>query len=83
MHNHNHTQSPFHKSRLVPHEKKKTAFNCWIGYHSVSLHLDNPHFSTFITPWRRGTDTRHLEYIWSRDGYTRRFDEIIAHTMMN
>ena len=38
-----HTQSPFHQARSVPGGTKKTAFNCWNGYHSVPLHPDDHH----------------------------------------
>ena len=48
-----HTQSPFHQARSVPHNKKKTVFDCWNGYHSVPLHPDDRHYTTFITPWGR------------------------------
>lgn len=46
-----HTQSPFHQARSVPHGKKKTVFDAWNGYHSVPLHPDDRHLTTFITPW--------------------------------
>ena len=46
-----HTQSPFHQARLVPHNTKKTVFDCWNGYHSIPLHKDDYHLTTFITPW--------------------------------
>jgi hypothetical protein len=29
-----HTPSPFHQTRLVPHDKKKTVLDAWNGYHS-------------------------------------------------
>ena len=63
-----HTQSPFHQARRIPNGKRKT----WNGYHSVDK-------TTFITPWGR---YRYLSapqgYIASGDGYTRRYDEIVA-----
>ena len=48
-----HTQSPFHQARSIPSNKKKTVFDCWNGYHSVPLHKDDCHLTTFITPWGR------------------------------
>ena len=70
-----HTQSLFHQARSVPHNMKKTVFDCWNGYHSVPLHL-----TTFITPWGRYRyNTAPLGYIVSGDGYSRRFDEIVSH----
>ena len=75
-----HTQSPFHQARSVPHNKKKTVFDCWNGYHSVPLHEDDRHLTTFITPWGRYRyNTAPQGYIASGDGYSRRFDEIVSH----
>ena len=45
-----HTQSPFHQARSIPSGKKKTVFDCWNGYHSIPLHDDDRHLTTFITP---------------------------------
>ena len=75
-----HTQSPFHQARSVPHGKKKTVFDAWNGYHSVPLHKDDRHYTTFITPWGRYRYcTAPQGYIASGDGYSRRYDEIVAH----
>ena len=75
-----HTQSPFHQARSVPHNKKKTVFDAWNGYHSVPLHKDDYHLTTFITPWGRYRYRVSPQgYIASGDGYTRRYDEIVAH----
>ncbi len=74
-----HTQSPFHQARSVPHSKKKTVFDAWNGYHSVPLHPDDRHYTTFITPWGRYRYcTAPQGYIASGDGYTRRYDEITS-----
>ena len=74
-----HTQSPFHQARAVPHHMKKTVFDAWNGYHSIALDERDRHLTTFITPWGR---YRYLVapqgYISSGDGYSRRFDEIVA-----
>ena len=48
-----HTQSPFHQACSIPSNTKKTVFDCWNGYHSVPLHADEHHLTTFITPWGR------------------------------
>ena len=45
------TLSPFHQARSVPHGKKKTVFDAWNGYHSVPLHPNDCHYTTFTTPW--------------------------------
>ena len=74
-----HTPSPFHQARLVPHGTKKTVLDAWNGYHSVPLHCDDRHLTTFITPWGRYRyKTAPQGYIASGDGYTRRYDEIVA-----
>lgn len=75
-----HTQSPFHQARSVPHHTKKTVFDAWNGYHSVALDPADRHFTTFITPWGRYRYcTAPQGYIASGDGYTSRYDEIVAH----
>eukprot|EP00794_Sanderia_malayensis_P002522 gene2522-2915_t len=79
-HETHHTQSPFHQARSVPHNKKKTVFDCWNGYHSVPLHEDDRHLTTFISPWGRYRyNTAPQGYIALGDGYSRRFDEIVSH----
>ena len=74
-----HTQSPFHQARKVPPHTHKTVFDAWNGYHSIALDEQDRHLTTFITPWGR---YRYLVapqgYISSGDGYSRRFDEIVA-----
>ena len=74
-----HTQSPFHQARSVPEGKKKTVFDAWNGYHSVPIREEDRHLTTFITPWGRYRyKTAPQGYIASGDGYTRRYDEIVA-----
>ena len=74
-----HTPSPFHQARSVPHGKTKTVFDAWNGYHSVPLCEEDRHLTTFITPWGRYRyKTAPQGYIASGDGYTRRYDEIVA-----
>ena len=74
-----HTQSPFHQARSIPNNKKKAVFDAWNGYHSVPLHEDDYHLTTFITPWGRYRyRVAPQGYIASGDGYTRRYDEIVA-----
>ena len=74
-----HTQFPFHQARCISNGKRKTVFDGWNGYNSVPLHEDDPHKTTFITPWGR---YRYLStpqiYIASGDSYTRRYHEIVA-----
>lgn len=74
-----HTPSPFHQARSVPHGKKKTVFDAWNGYHSVPICEEDRHLTTFITPWGRYRyKTAPQGYIASGDGYTRRYDELVA-----
>lgn len=75
-----HTQSPFHQARSIPSGKKKTVFDCWNGYHSIPLHEEDRHLTTFVTPWGRYRyKTAPQGYIGSGDGYSRRFDELVSH----
>ena len=74
-----HTTSPFHQARSVPSNKKKTVFDCWNVYHSIPLHEDDRHLTTFISSWGRyHYKVAPQGYIASGDGYTRRFDEIVS-----
>ncbi len=74
-----HTRSPFHQARSVPQGKLKSVFDAWNGYHSVPLHENDRHYTTFITPWGRYRYcTAPQGYIASGDAYTRRYDEIVA-----
>ena len=74
------TQRPFLQARSVPHGTKKTVCDAWNGYHSVPLHPDDRHLTTFITPWGRYRYRSAPQcYVASGDGFTRRFDEIVAH----
>ena len=74
-----HTQSPFHQARCIPHKKRKTVFDAWNGYHSVPLHEDDRHMTTFITPWGKYRyRVAPQGYAASGDGYSRRYDEIVA-----
>jgi len=72
-----------HSTKLILFlmERRKPYFNCWDEYTVVvPLHPDDCHFTTFITLWGRYRyKAAPQEYIASGDGYTRRFDEIIAH----
>ena len=74
-----HTPSPFLQARSVPHNKVKTVLDAWNGYHSVPIREEDRHLTTFITPWGRYRyRTAPQGYIASGDGYTRRYDELVA-----
>ena len=73
-----HTPSPFHQARSVPRSTYKTVLDAWNGYHSVPLHEDDRHLTTFLTPWGRYRYCAAPQgYVSSGDGYTRRYDEIV------
>ena len=48
-----HTQSPYHLVRSIPSHVKKTTFDAWNGFHSVPIHVDDRHLTTFITEFGR------------------------------
>ena len=73
-----HTESPFHQARAVPAHTVKSVFDAWNGYHSIPLHEDDKHLTTFITPkGRYRYCVAPQGYVASGDGYTRRFDELV------
>ena len=74
-----HTQAPFLQARNVPANTFKTVFDAWNGYHSVPICEEDRHLTTFITPWGRYRYCSAPQgYIASGDGYSRRYDEIVA-----
>ena len=74
-----HVESPFHLAEKVPQNTFKTVTDAWNGYHSVPLHPDDRHLTTFITPWGRYRyKVAPQGFISSGDAYNLRFDAIIA-----
>ena len=74
-----HVSSPFHLADRIPQNTKKTVTDAWNGYHSVPIHQDDRHVTTFITPWGRYRyKVAPQGFLASGDGYNQRFDEIIA-----
>ncbi len=72
------TLSLFHQARSVPQNTKKAVLDAWNGYHSVPLHEDDWHLTSFITHWGRYQYCIALQdYIASGDGYIWRYDEIV------
>lgn len=71
--------SPFLLASKVPRDKKKSVVDCWNGYHSVPIHEDDRHYTSFITPWGR---YRYLVspqgFLASGDGFNQRYDAIIS-----
>ena len=75
-----HTPSPFHQACAVPPNMRKTTFDAWNGYHSLALHPDDKHYTTFITPWGRYRYKKAPQgYTATGDAYTSRFDAIVSH----
>ncbi len=74
-----HTSTPFKLAEQIPQGKKKTVTDAWNGYHSVPLCEEDRHLTTFITPWGRYRyKVAPQGFLASGDGYTQRFDSIIA-----
>ena len=47
------TKSPYHLVMSIPQNTKKTVYDAWNGYHSVPIHKDDRHKTTFITEFGR------------------------------
>lgn len=74
-----HVRPPFQQARAIPPSTWKTVTDAWNGYHSVPIREEDRHLTTFITPWGRFRyKVAPQGFLASGDGYTRRFDEIIA-----
>ena len=74
-----HVDSPFRQASRVPPGMFKTILDAWNGYHSVLLDSESREATTFITPWGRYRyRTAPQGYLAAGDGYTARFDRIIA-----
>ena len=74
-----HTMSLFHQATLFPANTKKTVTDVWNGYHSVPIHEEDRHYTTCITPWGRYMyKTLPQGFVAAGDGYTRRYDEVVA-----
>ena len=72
-------KSPFELAKGIPPNTWRTVTDAFNGYHSVPLHPDDRHLTTFST--NKGL-FRYLRapqgYASSGDGYNRRLDEITA-----
>ena len=74
-----HTSTPFRLAEQIPQNTKKSVTDAWNGYHSVPLCEKDRHITTFITPWGRYRyKVAPQGFLSSGDGYTQRFDSIIA-----
>ena len=74
-----HVKPPFQQARSIPPNTLKTVFDAWNGFHSIPIRECDRHLTTFITPIGRFRyKTGPQGYCSIGDGYTRRYDEIIA-----
>ena len=74
-----HVPTPFHLADRVPQNTKKTVTDAWNGYHTLSIHEEDRHITTFITQWGRYRyKVAPQGFISSGDGYNQRFDAIIS-----
>ena len=72
-------QSPFQLASQIPPNMKKTVVDAWNGYHSVSLHPDDRHYTTFLTEWGRYHYRVSAQgHLVSGDGYNERLDAITS-----
>ena len=73
------TESPFHQAVSVPKNTYKTVLDCWEGYHSVPLAEEDRPYTRFITPFGSYQYiTSPQGFLASGDGYTSRYDRIVA-----
>ena len=73
------TESPFHIARRIPGHSWKTVSDAWNGYHSVPLHPNSRHLTTFITMEGKFRYTRTPQGAsFAGDAYNRRHATITA-----
>ena len=73
------TESPFSQAVSVPKNTYKSVLDAWEGYHSVPLSEQDRHYTCFITPFGRYRyRTSPQGFLASGDGYTSRYDKIVA-----
>ena len=73
------TESPFHIARRIPGHSWKTVSDAWNGYHSVPLHENSRHLTTFITMEGKFRYTRIPQGAsFAGDAYNRRHATITA-----
>ena len=71
--------SPFNLASRVPAGTKKSVCDVWNGYHSVKLHPDHRHFTSFLTPWGRFRyKVAPQGHMVSGDGFNERYSSITS-----
>ena len=73
------TRSPWTIASSLPANKVKSVLDNWHGYHSVPLHPEDRHLTTFQTPFGRYRyRTTPQGFLSSGDGHGQRMDLIIG-----
>ena len=73
------TESPFTLATRIPNHTKKTVVDAWNGYHSVPIHEEDRHVTTFMTPWGRYRyKVAPQGFLAAGDGYNQRLDGVLA-----
>ena len=74
-----HTVPPFQQARAIPPSTIRSVTDAWNGYHSVPVRPEDRNLLTFITEFGRYRYCVLPQgFVASGDGYTYRYDEIIA-----
>ena len=74
-----HTVPPFQQARAIPPCTYRSVTDAWNSYHSVPVCKEDKHLLTFITEFGRYRYyVAPQGYVASGDGYTHRYDRIIA-----
>ena len=70
---------PYQQARLVPPHTYKSVTDAWNAYHSVPLHPDDRHLTTFMTERGRYQYNRAPQgFLAAGDGYNHRYDNLLA-----
>ena len=72
-------QPPFQQAKAIPQHTWKSVTDALNGYHSVLIRQEDLHLTTFVTPWGRYRyKVAPQGFLASGDGYSARFDAVIA-----
>ena len=72
-----HTESPWALVSSIPPNQVKSVLDCFNGYHSVPIAVEDRHYTTFITPWGRYRyKTSPQGFVSAGDSFTQRMDII-------
>ena len=73
-----HTRSPYHLASDIPRNMKKSCYDAWNGFHSVSLEEQSRQYTKFITQWG-AYQYKVLPQGWlsANDAYSKRYDTVI------